>query len=140
MLPFEIYNSFAASGESTIAIPSVASKLPKIITSMLIFVWGFVTTTISPGKYPGDFANNPLGNSPASATTALPSKDGLEAPIKKIQNNTEQINKHIFFIGLLPYFPFKFKLILSAISQANLLNPTYWLETDSLFGRISPLL
>ena len=77
---------------------------------------------MSPGKYPGDFANKPLGNSPESATIALPSRDGLDAPIKKTQNTATKKAKNTFFIYILPLI---FKLILSAISQANRLNPTY---------------
>ena len=120
-----MYNSFAASGERTIAIPSVASNVPKIITSILIFACGFVTTTVSPGMYPGDLANNPFGKSPDSATIALPSREGFEAATREKPIKTNKITQYNFFIGFLPLSYFTFKLIESAISQANLLNPTY---------------
>ena len=73
-----INNLSAASGESIIAIPADGSNEPSTKTFTVTPVAGFVTLTLSPGKYPTVLANKPRGKIPSSATTALPSKDGLD--------------------------------------------------------------
>ena len=68
----------AASGERSIATPVEGSIDPKTNTLIVTPVAGFVTLTLSPGRYPTVFANNPRGSTPSSATTARPSKDGFD--------------------------------------------------------------
>jgi hypothetical protein len=67
----------AASGESWMAVPLVASAGPRIITFKVTPVAGFVTVTLSPGRNRDDFAKRPWGNTPSSATEARPSMDGF---------------------------------------------------------------
>ena len=88
----------AASGERRIATPEVGSREPNTSTLIVTPVVGFVTLTLSPGRYPTVLAKRPLGNTPSSATTALPSKDGLfvaKTDVMQSKHKVIRINRFI---------------------------------------------
>ena len=80
------------------ATPEEGSREPKTRTLIVTPVAGFVTLTLSPGRYPTVFANSPRGNTPSSATTALPSREGFvfaKSVETKIRNNIICVNRFI---------------------------------------------
>ena len=101
MLTPGVIKSFsAASGESMIATPLDGSIEPNTSTLMVMPVAGFVTLTLSPGRYPTVFAKSPLGRTPSSATMARPSMVGFDAakPIIPIDTVNNRIAKILFII------------------------------------------
>jgi hypothetical protein len=74
-----IFSISAAMGERSMATPSVESMVPRINTSTDTPAAGLVTVTLSPGRYPTVLAKSPSGKAPGSATTALPSREGMGA-------------------------------------------------------------
>ena len=71
---------------------------PKIKTSTAQPLAGFVTVTLSPGKYPIVLAKRPLGISPSSQTTALPSREGRAAAKRTATVKTVKTNETNLFI------------------------------------------
>ena len=104
-------SSAAASGERRIATPCDGSKEPKTKISTVFPFAGFTTLTLSPGRYPTVFPNKPEGSSPFSATTALPSTEGLKPVNKRPERMKIPAKINIFFIQPLTYLtPFLFLL------------------------------